>query len=57
MTLDELMCWLSWFSKRENIIGMDVCGESDPDTAEKDYLNDQANRKILKFWMEGRKKL
>lgn len=57
MTLDELMCWLSWFSKRENIIGMDVCGESDPDTVEKDYLNDQANRKILKFWMEGRKKL
>ena len=57
MTLEELMCWLSWFSKRENVIGMDVCGESDPDTAEKDYLNDQANRQILEFWMEGRKKL
>ena len=26
MTLEELMCWLSWFSKRENVIGMDVCG-------------------------------
>ena len=36
------------------LLGMDVCGECDPDACEGDHLNDLANRKLLELWRKER---
>lgn len=55
MQLSELLNFLEIVLERQNIIGMDVCGECDPDSCSEDYLNDHANTAILKLWENMRK--
>lgn len=50
MELDELLCFLRIVCGQQKIIGIDICGECDPDACEKDSLNDLANQKLLRFW-------
>ena len=52
MTLPELEEFLKTVLNRQQVIGMDICGECDPDADEKDSLNDLANQKLLQIWME-----
>ena len=55
MYLSELMSFLELVLERQNIIGMDVCGECDPDSCSEDFLNDHANDAILKLWKKMQK--
>ena len=50
MTLEELCQFVRILLEKQDILGMDVCGECDPDACEGDYLNDLANRKLLELW-------
>ena len=34
----------------EGILGVDICGECDPDACERNLLNDRANQKLLELW-------
>lgn len=52
MKLEELCVFLGIVLKRQRILGLDICGECDPDACEKDSLNDSANRKLLKLWRD-----
>lgn len=50
MTLEELCEFVKILLEKQDILGMDVCGECDPDACEGDHLNDLANRKLLELW-------
>lgn len=50
MHLSELMSFLELVLERQNILGMDVCGECDMDSCSEDFLNDHANEAILRLW-------
>lgn len=50
MTLEELCRFTESLLKRQKILGMDVCGECDPDVREGNELNDRANLALLKLW-------
>ena len=50
MLLSELMSFLELVLERQNILGMDVCGECDMDSCSEDFLNDHANEAILRLW-------
>ncbi|MBU5479710.1 arginase family protein [Blautia sp. MSJ-19] len=50
MTLGELKCFLEIILRQQPVIGMDICGECDPDACENDVLNDRANQEILQLW-------
>ena len=52
MTLPELEEFLGIVLKKQQVIGLDICGECDPDASEKDFLNDRANQKLLEIWTE-----
>ena len=56
MTLEELCRFTESLLKRQKILGMDVCGECDPDVREGNELNDRANLALLKLW-KGEKSL
>ena len=55
MHLSELMSFLELVLERQNILGMDVCGESDMDSCSEDFLNDHANEAILRLWEKMQK--
>ena len=55
MHLSELMSFLELVLERQNILGMDVCGECDMDSCSKDFLNDHANEAILRLWEKMQK--
>ena len=55
MRLSELMDFLEIVLQKQDVIGMDVCGECDPDACSEDFLNDHANEAILKLWEKMRK--
>lgn len=55
MHLSELMSFLELILERQNILGMDVCGECDMDSCSKDFLNDHANEAILRLWEKMQK--
>ena len=55
MHLSELMSFLELVLERQNILGMDVCGECDMDSSSEDFLNDQANEAILRLWEKMQK--
>ena len=54
MTLEELCEFVKILLEKQDILGMDVCGECDPDACEGDHLNDLANRKLLELWRKER---
>lgn len=54
MTLEELGQFVAILLEKQDILGMDVCGECDPDACEGDHLNDLANRKLLELWRKER---
>ena len=54
MTLEELCEFVKILLEKQDILGMDVCGECDPDACEGDHLNDLANRKLLELWKKER---
>lgn len=62
MTLEELCQFVKILLEKQDILGMDVCGECDPDVCgecdpdacEGDHLNDLANRKLLELWRKER---
>ena len=54
MTLEELCQFVKILLEKQDILGMDVCGECDPDACEGDHLNDLANRKLLELWRKER---
>lgn len=54
MTLEELCQFVKILLEKQAILGMDVCGECDPDACEGDHLNDLANRKFLELWRKER---
>ena len=53
-TLEELCQFVKILLEKQDILGMDVCGECDPDACEGDHLNDLANRKLLELWRKER---
>ena len=55
MHLSELMSFLELVLERQNILGMDVCGECDMDSCSEDFLNDHANEAILILWEKMQK--
>lgn len=55
MHLSELMSFLELVLERQNILGMDVCGECDMDSCSEDFLNDRANEAILRLWEKMQK--
>ena len=55
MHLSELMSFLELVLERQNILGMDVCGECDMDSCSDDFLNDHANEAILRLWEKMQK--
>ena len=55
MHLSELMSFLELVLERQNILGMDVCGECDMDSSSEDFLNDHANEAILRLWEKMQK--
>ena len=55
MHLSELMSFLELVLERQNILGMDVCGECDMDSGSEDFLNDHANEAILRLWEKMQK--
>ena len=55
MHLSELMSFLELVLERQNIRGMDVCGECDMDSCSEDFLNDHANEAILRLWEKMQK--
>lgn len=55
MHLSELMSFLELVLDRQNILGMDVCGECDMDSCSEDFLNDHANEAILRLWEKMQK--
>ena len=55
MHLSELMSFLELVLERQNILGMDVCGECDLDSCSEDFLNDHANEAILRLWEKMQK--
>ena len=55
MHLSELMSFLELVLERQNILGMDVCGECDMDSCSEDFLNDHANKAILRLWEKMQK--
>ena len=55
MHLSELMSFLEFVLERQNILGMDVCGECDMDSCSEDFLNDHANEAILRLWEKMQK--
>ena len=54
MILEELCQFVKILLEKQDILGMDVCGECDPDACEGDHLNDLANRKLLELWRKER---
>lgn len=54
MTLEELCEFVKILLEKQDILGMDVCGECDPDACEGDHLSDLANRKLLELWRKER---
>ena len=50
MLLSELEEFLNIILKKQAVIGMDICGECDPDACEKNLLNDRANQEIFEVW-------
>lgn len=50
MSLEELQKFLEIVLQQQQILGMDICGECDPDACEKNLLNDRANQEILELW-------
>jgi hypothetical protein len=54
MTLEELLCDLPVVLTRvgENWVGVDICGECDPDQPGDSGKNDRANRALLKFFAD-----
>lgn len=54
MTLEELCQFVKILLEKQDILGMDVCGECDSDACEGDHLNDLANRKLLELWRKER---
>lgn len=55
MHLSELMSFFELVLERQNILGMDVCGECDMDSCSEDFLNDHANEAILRLWEKMQK--
>ena len=55
MHLSELMSFLELVLERQNILGMDVCGECDMDSCSEDFLNDHANEAFLRLWEKMQK--
>ena len=54
MTLEELCQFAKILLEKQDILGMDGCGECDPDACEGDHLNDLANRKLLEICRKER---
>ena len=54
MTLEELGQFVAILLEKQDILGMDVCGECDPDACEGDHLNNLANRELLEIWGKER---
>lgn len=52
LRLEELKSFLDIVLDRQQILGMDVCGECDLDTCEKADLNGQANQELLELWIK-----
>ena len=50
MTLEELCQFVEILLDKQQILGMDVCGECDPDACDGNALNDRANQELLRLW-------
>ena len=50
MTLEELCQFVEILLDKQQILGMDVCGECDPDACDGNALNDRANQELLRIW-------
>ena len=50
MSLEKLQKFLEIVLQQQQILGMDICGECDPDACERNLLNDRANQKLLELW-------
>nr|WP_295265959.1 arginase family protein [uncultured Blautia sp.] len=55
MHLSELMSFIEVILEQQDAVGIDVCGECDPDSCSEDFLNDHANEAILKLWKKMQK--
>ena len=55
MTLKELCQFGEILLKEQRVLGMDVCGECDPDACEDSHLNDRANQELLEIWGKEQK--
>lgn len=51
MKFDELKKYIEIILDSQDVIGMDICGECDLDSASGNSLNDIANEELLKIWM------
>ena len=49
MKLEELLEYLELIFRNQAVLGMDVCGECDPDSVMDGRCNDAANKKLLKL--------
>lgn len=49
MKLEELLKYLELIFRNQAVLGMDVCGECDPDSVMDGRCNDAANKKLLKL--------
>ena len=49
MKLEELLEYLELIFRNQVVLGMDVCGECDPDSVMDGRCNDAANKKLLKL--------
>ena len=47
MKLEELLEYLELIFRNQVVLGMDVCGECDPDSVMDGRCNDAANKKLL----------
>ena len=54
MMLEELCQFVEILLGKQQILGIDICGECDSDACEGDHLNDRANRELLKIWEASR---
>ena len=54
MKLKELMDYLRLIFKEYDVIGIDICGECDPDCCDNNDRNEHANRELFGVWKEWR---
>ena len=54
MEAGELIDYLELLMREQEIIGVDICGENDPDVASYEDINDHTNSILLAAWLKWR---